>query len=129
MSESTDLKTLRPYDPNDPLDRDIVEDTHPETILDTDYFVRRAARVAELVRLKVLEECRGCDTFRADVEVRYSYGIYAGKFCVPCAKRKFRDQCGLTEAGQGDQQELIEMGEVIDDPDDGESWASHYYDF
>ena len=64
--------------------------------------------------------CTGCgEENRTDVEERYSFGIYAGRLCVPCCS-KYRDKCGLTPEGQGDQRLLIEDGEVIDGDGDEE---------
>lgn len=46
---------------------------------------------------RVLEEgiCPSCQNKRNDIDERYSYGVYAGVMCVPCAKKGYRDQCGL----------------------------------
>ena len=52
--------------------------------------------------------CRRCGEVRRDVEERYSFGIYAGRFCVPCCS-SYSDNCGLTAAGQGDPTTLHEF--------------------
>lgn len=39
-------------------------------------------------------ECPKCHKKRNDVDERYSYGVYAGVMCVPCAISGFRDGCG-----------------------------------
>lgn len=66
-------------------------------------IVREAQPVPEL------EECPGCNQMRDDVDVRYSYGYYAGRYCVPCAKRKYNDQCGI-DRPMGNPQELDDYG-------------------
>ena len=43
-----------------------------------------------------------------NVCVRYSFGVYAGKMCEPCARKGYRDQCGLGPNGQGDPNDLDE---------------------
>ena len=50
--------------------------------------------------------CKRCRRKRHDVELRYSFGIYAGRFCVPCCSG-FRDRCGL-DGQQGDPRDLDE---------------------
>jgi hypothetical protein len=38
--------------------------------------------------------CTKCGTKSSKVEERYSFGIYAGRLCIPCC-RSFRDHCGV----------------------------------
>jgi hypothetical protein len=40
--------------------------------------------------------CPRCDKKRKDIDERYSFGVYAGVMCVPCAVSGFRDGCGET---------------------------------
>ena len=54
--------------------------------------------------------CFGCAQERDDVEERYSFGVYAGKLCVPCCM-KYRDHCGIDQ-DQGLPSDLEELGEV-----------------
>ena len=39
-------------------------------------------------------ECNSCQEPREDIEERYSFGVYAGKFCEDCCS-KYVDRCGL----------------------------------
>ena len=58
--------------------------------------------------------CTSCGDHKpGDVEQRYSFGIYAGHLCTACC-RSYRDHCGL-DRPQGDQRDLVECGEVIDE--------------
>ena len=50
--------------------------------------------------------CQRCK--KAGAEERYSFTVYAGVFCEPCARGGFRDQCGLTPKGQGSPADLDE---------------------
>jgi len=56
---------------------------------------------------KLLMLCTRCGELRADIEPRYSFGIYAGKLCVPCCST-YRDGCGINQA-QGDVTDLDEF--------------------
>ena len=53
--------------------------------------------------------CHGCGQFKDDVEERYSFSYYAGRYCVDCAKAKFRDGCGI-DMPEGNPQELDDYG-------------------
>lgn len=50
--------------------------------------------------------CLSCGEERNDVENRYSFGVYAGRMCVPCCG-KYRDNCGIGQR-QGDPADLDE---------------------
>lgn len=52
--------------------------------------------------------CNRCGFQKPDVEVRYSYGVYAGRFCVECAVAGYRDGCGLIDGKQGSASDLDE---------------------
>jgi hypothetical protein len=65
--------------------------------------------------------CRGCQEERSDIEVRYSYGYYAGELCEDCARSKYRDNCGLDD-GQGNPTDLDEFYLGGYDALDGEEW-------
>jgi len=59
-----------------------------------------------------MRNCTGCGEERDDVEERYSFGVYAGKLCLPCCS-KYRDNCGEERedgsgGGQGDPADLEE---------------------
>ena len=56
--------------------------------------------------------CGKCGEIRDDVEDRDSYGIYAGRFCVPCCS-SYRDNCGV-DRPQGDPADLDETYEAED---------------
>jgi len=68
------------------------------------------------------ETCSRCRQPKSDVEARYSYGIYAGKYCGECAYKGYRDHCGLikhpngtyTKGNQGNTRDLEDMGEQIE---------------
>ena len=49
--------------------------------------------------------CSRCGSTE-DVEVRYSFGVYAGRLCLPCCAG-YRDNCGEGQP-QGDPQDLDE---------------------
>ena len=51
--------------------------------------------------------CTGCGEERDDVQDRYSFGIYAGRLCVPCCG-KYRDNCGIDQ-DQGRVEDLDEF--------------------
>jgi hypothetical protein len=51
--------------------------------------------------------CQSCASTK-DVEARMSFGVYAGVLCGDCARRKFRDKCGLDGHGQGNPADLDE---------------------
>ena len=51
--------------------------------------------------------CGYCQEIRDDVEVRYSFGVYAGKMCTDCC-HGYRDNCGLDQP-QGSPQDLDEQ--------------------
>lgn len=58
-------------------------------------------------------EIRACSDYRREdckgpVEVRYSYGVYAGRYCEFHAKHNYRDGCGLIDDEQGSPQDLDE---------------------
>lgn len=79
-----------------------------------------------LPEMETQRPCSRCKQPKPDVEVRHSYGIYAGRFCDECAYNGYRDHCGLvknrdgsySQGGQGDTRELEEMGEQVE-PEDG----------
>ena len=52
--------------------------------------------------------CGSCRFKKPDVEVRHSFGVYAGRFCKECAIKNFRDGCGLVDGKQGDISDLEE---------------------
>jgi len=56
-------------------------------------------------------QCQSCKKIDpTNVDVRYSFGVYAGRYCVQCAKAKYRDQCGLGDDGrQGTPNEYEEL--------------------
>jgi Ni,Fe-hydrogenase I small subunit len=41
--------------------------------------------------------CPSCQNKRKDIDERYSFGAYAGVMCEGCAKKNFRDGCGLNQ--------------------------------
>jgi len=45
---------------------------------------------------EIKERCTSCGKAKDDVEVRYSFGIYAGRLCVDCCG-KYRDNCGIDQ--------------------------------
>ena len=55
--------------------------------------------------------CERCGrTDASSVDQRYSFGVYAGIYCVKCAREKYRDQCGLGANGrQGTASEYEEL--------------------
>jgi hypothetical protein len=61
--------------------------------------------------------CPRCHKEKEDVEDRYSYGIYAGRYCSECAYKVFRDHCGLVKDDRGNIVEGGEQGavEVLDE--------------
>lgn len=61
--------------------------------------------------MEELTECPKCHEERNDIAERYSYGIYAGKFCEDCCST-YRDNCGLN-GEQGDP--YTDLDEQIDD--------------
>jgi len=52
------------------------------------------------------EECPKCHEKKDDIEVRYSFGVYAGKFCTDCCAG-YRDNCGVNQP-QGSPNDLDE---------------------
>jgi hypothetical protein len=54
--------------------------------------------------------CTGCGKDSDSVEIRYSFGIYAGRLCDTCCG-KYRDNCGLNQP-QGNP--YVELNEQID---------------
>jgi hypothetical protein len=52
--------------------------------------------------------CPHCETKSDTIDEQYSFGVYAGVMCEPCARRSFRDQCGHGPDGQGDPRDLDE---------------------
>jgi hypothetical protein len=68
----------------------------------------------ELIRVRARENhfCRKCGQVKEDVEDRYSFGVYAGRFCIPCCSG-YRDNCGV---GQ-DQGDPADLDEPYDDND------------
>ena len=54
------------------------------------------------------QTCGGCSEVKDDVEERYSFGIYAGRFCVECARSHYKDGCGV-DGPQGRVEELHEF--------------------
>jgi hypothetical protein len=52
--------------------------------------------------------CRGCGAVRDDVEVRHSFGIYAGRLCRACCSR-YADNCGVGRLRQGRVEDLDEF--------------------
>ena len=59
---------------------------------------------------RVLEAgvCPQCEQPSDTIEEQYSYGVYAGVMCRPCAIQGFRDQCGHGPSGQGSPADLDE---------------------
>ncbi len=55
---------------------------------------------------KKMGECPKCHEKKDDIEVRYSFGVYAGKFCTDCCAG-FRDNCGVNQP-QGSPNDLDE---------------------
>jgi hypothetical protein len=55
-----------------------------------------------------------------DVEERYSFGIYAGRFCLKCCGR-YRDNCGEDQP-QGDPAILEAEGERVEPEDGPDAW-------
>lgn len=53
--------------------------------------------------------CFKCATEKLDVDERYSFGVYAGKMCVECAKSGYIDSCGIGKP-QGTPQEYVADG-------------------
>lgn len=51
--------------------------------------------------------CTSCCEERDDVDLRYSFGFYAGRLCEECCM-KYRDNCGLDQ-DQGIVEELAEF--------------------
>ena len=51
------------------------------------------------------DDCTKCGS-KTDVDVRYSFGVYAGRLCLDCCS-KFRDNCGIGQP-EGDYRELDE---------------------
>ena len=41
------------------------------------------------------QTCGRCQKVKPDVEQRYSYGFYAGRYCEECAYGAYNDHCGL----------------------------------
>jgi hypothetical protein len=54
--------------------------------------------------------CDKCRQFHSTVDIQYSYGVYAGVLCEPCARKGYRDQCGFGPGGQGTRAEYEELG-------------------
>jgi len=77
----------------------------------------REFRQQEIERLTT---CGGCGKTSDDVEERYSFGIYAGRYCVPCCST-FADHCGVHDGRQGDVTTLHEFEAGGWDAIDGES--------
>ena len=57
----------------------------------------------------LIQECPHCHEMKDDIQERYSFGVYAGKFCRDCCKR-FRDHCGIDQP-QGSPNDLDEQYE------------------
>lgn len=53
--------------------------------------------------------CSHCGSESDTVEEQYSYGVYAGVLCEPCARTMYRDQCGHGRHGQGTREEYEEL--------------------
>jgi hypothetical protein len=53
--------------------------------------------------------CGSCHKKDKTVDIQYSYGVYAGVLCEPCARRIYRDRCGFRSEGQGTRTEYEEM--------------------
>jgi len=45
--------------------------------------------------------CPKCNQPSDTIDEQYSYGVYAGVMCRPCAIKGFRDCCGHRPEGQG----------------------------
>jgi len=56
--------------------------------------------------MEPLKPCTRCGEIREDVEARDSFGVYAGRLCVPCCAT-YRDNCGL-DRPQGRPEDLDE---------------------
>jgi len=52
--------------------------------------------------------CPKCRKKSPGIDEQYSYGVYAGVMCRPCAVTSFRDRCGHRPEGQGNPQDLDE---------------------
>lgn len=52
--------------------------------------------------------CPRCNRRRGDIDEQYSFGVYAGVMCTPCAIAGFRDACGHRPEGQGNPADLDE---------------------
>lgn len=76
---------------------------------------------AQAIETNEHEICHRCDKQRADVEERYSFGYYAGRYCVPCAIAAYSDHCGLRDGNQGDPTTLHEFEAGGWDAIEGES--------
>jgi hypothetical protein len=53
--------------------------------------------------------CDSCKQTHATVDIQYSYGVYAGVLCEPCARQNYRDHCGFRPEGQGTRADYEEM--------------------
>lgn len=51
-------------------------------------------------------KCSRCHEDKPDVEERYSYGVYAGRYCTDCCS-SYRDNCGVDQP-QGRPEDLGE---------------------
>jgi len=60
------------------------------------------------------EACPRCRQSGGNVEEQYSFGVYAGRMCEPCAIAGYRDGCGLIDGQQGSAADLDEPLEADD---------------
>jgi hypothetical protein len=66
----------------------------------------------EQAELRFRSHCSRCGFDKPSVSIKYSYGIYAGRYCDECAIAGFNDGCGLVDGQQGNPYEL---GECVDE--------------
>jgi hypothetical protein len=68
--------------------------------------------------------CDSCHEQHATVDAQYSYGVYAGVLCEPCARQNYRDHCGFRPEGQGTRAEY----EAMEGPGsyDGDGWEPEF---
>jgi hypothetical protein len=59
--------------------------------------------------------CPKCERRSGTIDEQYSYGVYAGVMCRPCAISSYSDACGHRWEGQG-------RAEDLDEPLDGDGW-------
>lgn len=77
------------------------------------------AEVPEAFKTEICPKCRK-EVPLGSVDAKYSFGVYAGKFCDECGIRGYRDHCGLDQP-MGTQAE-------IDEPIEPEPYYGMEYD-